>query len=99
MVVNCSINGVGVQINAGEPEFETINGIPRFFTLYPNAAFEVELVTEYPDETVVYGVDFKLGYQMQMETGLGTYEAWQVLMQENSQKRDRFVDERTLSAY
>jgi len=87
-----------MEINAGGLGFETIIAFP-VFTLYPNAAFEVELVTECPDETVVYGVDFKLGYQMQMETVLGTYEAWQILMQENSQKRDRFVDERTLSAY
>ena len=35
------------------------------------------------DETV-YRDDFKLGRQMQMETVLATYEAWQVLMQENS---------------
>lgn len=83
LIVDCNINGVGVQINAGEPEFETINGIPCFFALYPNATFEVELVTEYPDETV-YGDDFKLGHQMQMETVLAAYEAWQVLMQENS---------------
>ena len=56
---------------------------PIFFALYPNATFEVELVTEYPDETV-YGDDFKLGHQTQMDTVLGTYEAWQVLMQEHS---------------
>jgi len=75
LVVNCNTNGVGVQINAGEPEFETINGIPCFFTLYPNAAFEVELVTEYPEETVFVD-NFKLGHQMQMETVQGAYEAW-----------------------
>ena len=56
---------------------------PVLFALYPNAAFEVELVTEYLEETV-YGVDFKLGYQMPMETVLGTYEAWQGLTQANS---------------
>jgi len=56
---------------------------PVFFTLYPNAAYEVDLVTEYPDKTV-YGVDFNLGHQMQMETVQGAYEAWQGLTQENS---------------
>lgn len=80
------MNGLQIKLHrqhAGEPGFETINGIPCFFALYPNATFEVELVTEYPDETV-YGDDFKLGNQMQMDTVLGTYEAWQVLMQEHS---------------
>ena len=71
-----------MEINAGGLGFETIIAFP-VFTLYPNAAFEVELVTEYPDETVC-GDDFKLGHQTQMDTVLAAYEAWQGLMQENS---------------
>ena len=88
-----ALNNAGLAMNdlqvklyrqhAGEPGFETINGIPCSFALYPNATFEVELISEYPDETV-YGDDFKLGHQMQMETVLAAYEAWQGLMQEQS---------------
>lgn len=65
------------------PVLKQSMAFPVFFALYPNATFEVELVTEYPDETV-YGDDFKLGRQMPMDTVPATYEAWQGLTQENS---------------
>jgi len=64
--------------HAGQLEFDLINGVPCSFSSRPDASFAVELVTEFPDETVV-GAAFRLGVQAQKATVLAAYQAWQQL--------------------
>jgi len=64
--------------HAGELGFELVNGVPCSFATYPEARFVVELVTEFPDETIA-GDAFRLGAHVQKTTVLAAYAAWQTL--------------------
>jgi len=66
------------RAHAGELDFELVNGVPCSFATYPEARFAVELVTEFPDETIA-GDAFRLGAHVQKTAVLAAYQAWQTL--------------------
>jgi len=64
--------------HAGHLEFEVIHDVACSFSCSPDARFAVELVSEFPDETIA-GAAFRLGAQVQQATVLAAYDAWQTL--------------------
>jgi len=66
------------RAHAGELGFELIHGVPCSFATDAAARFAVELVTEFPDETIA-GEAFRLGAYVQKTTVLAAYAAWQKL--------------------
>jgi len=64
--------------HAGMLEFEVINGVACSFSDCHEARFAVEMVSEFPDETIA-GAAFRLGAQAQQATVLAAYTAWQTL--------------------
>jgi len=70
--------------HAGSLEFDLVNGIACSFACRTDASFAVELITEFPDETIV-GEAFRLGARVQKATVLAAYRAWQRLWPEHPQ--------------
>ncbi|WMN57983.1 hypothetical protein NI390_16990 [Vibrio fluvialis] len=64
--------------HAGETGFRMINGYPCFVSSVEQADFPLQLITEYPDESI-YGDDFIAGHTVQMETVLAAYRVHQSL--------------------
>lgn len=64
--------------HAGETGFRMINGYPCLISAVENPDFPLQLITEYPDETI-YGEDFIAGHSIQMETVLAAYRVHQSL--------------------
>ncbi|HDM8048640.1 TPA: peptidase M14 [Vibrio fluvialis] len=64
--------------HAGETGFRMINGYPCFVSSVEQAYFPLQLITEYPDESI-YGDDFIAGHTVQMETVLAAYRVHQSL--------------------
>jgi len=64
--------------HAGSLEFEMVNGIACSFVCRDEASFAVELITEFPDETIM-GEAFRLGARVQKTTVLAAYRVWQRL--------------------
>lgn len=67
------------QAHAGETGFEMINGFPCLISVSQPDDLPVQLITEYPDETI-YDEHFMRGHHIQMQTTLAAYQAWQRLM-------------------
>jgi hypothetical protein len=66
------------QLHAGEANFRIINGFPCLISHGKPGDIPIQLITEYPDETL-YGKHFITGHNVQTETVLAAYEAHQVL--------------------
>ncbi len=62
--------------HAGETGFRMINGFPCFVSAEENPQFPLQLITEYPDESI-YGEDFIMGHEAQMITVLAAYRIYQ----------------------
>ena len=67
------------QIHAGETGFRMINGYPCLISAVEEADYPLQLITEYPDETI-YGDDFIAGHKVQQATVLAAYEVYQSLL-------------------
>lgn len=66
------------QIHAGETGFHIINGFPCLVSADDDYDVPMQLITEYPDETI-YGDHFIKGHSVQMQTVLAAYDAYQEL--------------------
>ena len=66
--------------HAGETDFRFINEIPCLISQAENPDTQVQLVTEFPDETL-YGDDFIFAHQVQTATVLAAYEAHQLFIE------------------
>ena len=64
--------------HAGDTGFRMINGFPCFVSGVENPDFPLQLITEFPDESI-YGDDFVLGHETQMATVLAAYRVFQSL--------------------
>ena len=65
------------KAHAGESNFHFVNDIPCLISQVESPDVPVQLVTEFPDETI-YGDDFVFAHQVQMTTVLAAYEAHQL---------------------
>lgn len=66
------------KAHAGDTEFRIINSFPCLISHSKEGDIPLQLITEYPDETV-YGEDFIAGHNVQMATVLAAYKAHQML--------------------
>ncbi|ETX12146.1 peptidase M14 [Marinomonas ushuaiensis DSM 15871] len=64
--------------HAGETNFRIINGFPCLISQSKPEDIPMQLITEYPDETL-YGEDFVTGHDVQTATVLAAYEVHQLL--------------------
>jgi hypothetical protein len=71
------------QLHSGVSDFTLINGIPCFVNSVENSQVALELITEYPDETI-YGEDFVLGHCVQKMVVMAAYEIYQSLLSDVS---------------
>jgi hypothetical protein len=69
------------QLHSGVSDFNLINGIPCFVNSVDNSQVALELITEYPDETI-FGDDFILGHTVQKTVVTAAYEIYQSLLSE-----------------
>lgn len=67
------------QIHAGETGFRMINGFPCLISYNQPSEVPLQLITEYPDETI-NGEHFIKGHTVQTLTILAAYDAYQELM-------------------
>ncbi|MDD2868622.1 peptidase M14 [Neomegalonema sp.] len=66
------------EAHAGPLGFRLVEGFPCLVSVRSDLRTEVELVTEYPDETIL-GPAFVRGHEAQTRAALAAYEALQVL--------------------
>ena len=67
------------KLHSGNNEFTLINGIPCFVHQVEKNKVPLELITEYPDETI-YGEDFVLGHTVQTMVVVEAYDIYQSLL-------------------
>ncbi|MCE0495677.1 M14 family zinc carboxypeptidase [Vibrio salinus] len=67
------------QRHAGETGFKMINRYPCILSPVTDYEFPLQLITEYPDETI-YGQDFIDGHTIQTATVLAAYRIYQSLV-------------------
>lgn len=66
------------EAHAGRLEFATRHHIPYLLTCDDQQLTPLQLITEYPDETI-YGNDFVMAHQVQYETIMSAYRCYQTL--------------------
>lgn len=64
------------EAHAGSLEFSTRHHIPYLLTRDDQQLTPLQLITEYPDETI-YGDDFVMAHQVQYETVMSAYRCYQ----------------------
>lgn len=73
------------EAHAGELGFAVQNHIPYLLTPDDTQLTPLQLITEYPDETI-YGDDFVMAHQVQFETIMSAYRSYQTLTLPNAQR-------------
>ncbi|MGP9415515.1 peptidase M14 [Halomonas sp. AOP7-E1-9] len=71
------------EAHAGPLEFSTRRHIPYLLTRDEQQLTPLQLITEYPDETI-YGDDFVMAHQVQYETILSAYQCYQTMALPNT---------------
>ncbi|PJX12749.1 peptidase M14 [Halomonas sp. 141] len=66
------------EAHAGRLEFTIRNDIPYLLTRDDTQLTPLQLITEYPDETI-YGDDFVMAHQVQYETIMSAYQKYQLI--------------------
>ncbi|WP_027856888.1 M14 family metallopeptidase [Marinobacterium jannaschii] len=66
------------RIYAGESGFRVVNGFPCMISADEAPDVPLQLITEYPDETI-YGKDFIKAHSIQMATVIAAYDAHQAM--------------------
>ncbi|MGP8289157.1 peptidase M14 [Vreelandella zhanjiangensis] len=66
------------EAHAGRLEFDISHGIPYLLTRDDDQLTPLQLITEYPDETI-YDADFIMAHQVQYETIMSAYRYYQAM--------------------
>ena len=66
------------EAHAGRLEFDISHGIPYLLTRDDDQLTPLQLITEYPDETI-YDDDFIMAHQVQYETIMSAYRYYQAM--------------------